>query len=139
MKAASPGESSGIHDEIKNKQILMDGFVFLKYGKWGEPGYRTVRVTSDFKNIEWIHHGQAKASNFMPLSTLIGIKFGRHTPNFKKIKSTKLEQEELSFSIIGEKRNLDLEASLKEQKEQFVEGIVSLMGWYKKNHAKTKK
>ena len=129
----------GGYDEIKNKEILLEGYVFLKYGKWGDPGYRTVKVTSDFKNIEWLHNGEAKASNCMPLSTLIGIKFGRHTPNFKKIKVVKPEQEELSFSIIGEKRNLDLEASLKAQKDQFLEGIVSLMSWYKKNHAIIKK
>ena len=107
--------------------------MFLKYGKWGEPGYRTVYVSPDFKNIEWKHHGETKSSGSMPLSQLIGIKFGRHTPNFKRFKAPTPEIEDLSFSIIGEKRNLDLEASLKEQKEQFVEGLVSLMAYHKKH------
>ena len=101
-------------DEIKNKQILLDGYVFLKYGTWGDPGYRVVNVDAGFKKIRWFHSGENKASGEMNLDSLLGIKFGRHTPNFKRKPAKTPEQEALSFSIIGEKRNLDLEASQKE-------------------------
>ncbi len=68
----------------------------------------------------------------MPLDSLLGIKFGRHTPNFKRRPAKQPEQEALSFSIIGEKRNLDLEASQKEQMDFFIEGLVSVMKYLKK-------
>jgi hypothetical protein len=78
------------------------------------------------------HHGETKPSGTMPLDSLLGVKFGRHTPNFKRRPPQKPEQEALSFSIIGEKRNLDLEAGQKEQMDLFVEGLVSVMRWLKK-------
>jgi len=119
-------------DEIKNKQILIDGYVFLKYGSWGDPGYRIVNLSPDLKQIRWFHSGDTKSSGTMSLDSLLGVKFGRHTPNFKRKPSKNPEQEALSFSIIGEKRNLDLEASQKEQMDLFIEGLVSVMKWLKK-------
>lgn len=56
----------------------------MKYGTWGDPGYRIVSVDPDFKKIRWFHTNEQKASGDMALDSLLGIKFGRHTPNFKR-------------------------------------------------------
>lgn len=106
--------------------------MFLKYGKWGDPAYRIIRISPDYKRLEWIHRGEAKASNYIPVNKLVGIKYGRHTPNFKRHKIKDQNQEDLSFTIFGEDRNVDLEADIKEQKDLFVEALVSLIQYHKK-------
>lgn len=116
--------------EIENLDLLLEGCVFLKYGKWGDPAYRIVKISTDLKNLEWIHRGETKPAGSIPVSKLIGIKYGRHTSNFKKKKAS---EEELCFTIFGEDRNLDLEADTKAQMELFVEGMISLIK-YHKNH-----
>lgn len=120
--------------EIENLDILLEGYVFLKYGRWGSPAYRVVKVSPDLKNLEWIHRGEAKPSGSIPVPSLIGIKYGRHTDNFKRYKAKDQTQEDLSFTIFGEDRNLDLEADIKEQKDLFVQGMVSLINYHKKHN-----
>ena len=118
--------------QIKNLDVLLEGYVFLKYGKWGDPAYRTVRISSDLLSLEWVHKGKEKASNSIPVNKLIGIKFGRHTPNFTKHPPKAQRQEELSFTVFGNERNLDLEASTKDQLNLFVDGMISLIQYHKK-------
>ncbi len=116
-------------DEIKNKDILLDGYIFLKYGSWGEPGYRLVYVSPDFKTISWKHVEEDKASGSIAINTFTDIKLGRVTSNFKRKPPQSAEQEKLSFSLVGSKRNLDLEASSQEQMDNFIEGMKSVILW----------
>ena len=58
----------------------------MKYGTWGDPAYRVIRISEDLKRLEWVHRGEKKASNYLAISKLIGVKFGRHTSNFKRFK-----------------------------------------------------
>ena len=123
--------STDSEPKIKNLDLLLEGHVFLKYGKWGDPGYRIVRVSKDLSRLEWIHKNETKPSGHILVSKLIGVKFGRHTSNFKKFKVKSEMQEQLSFTIFGEDRNLDLEADLREQMDLFIEGLISLIKYHK--------
>ena len=117
--------------EIKNLDLLLEGQEFLKYGKWGNPGVRIVRVSKDLSKLEWVHKNETKPSGSIPVSKLVGVKFGRHTSNFQKFKVKSDIQEQLSFTIFGEERNLDLEANMKEQMDLFIEGLTSLIKYQK--------
>jgi len=123
MNNAGPGAAN----EIQNKDILLDGYIFLKYGSWGDPGYRLVYLSPDFKTIFWKHVEEEKASGSIPVNTFTDIKLGRVTSNFKRKPPQSAEQEKLSFSLIGSKRNLDLEASSQEQMDNFIEGMKSVI------------
>jgi len=122
-------------EEIKNKELLLKGSVFLKYGSWGEPGLRLISVTPDYQLLEWRHEGEERSSGYLTVKSLMGIKFGRTTSNFKRRPAKRAEQEKLSFTVVGEKRNLDLEASSQEQMDQFLEGLVSVLKLMKKKNA----
>jgi len=119
--------------EIKNIDLLLRGFVFLKYGSWGDPGKRLISITSDYLLLEWRHVGDDRPSGFVSVKGLLGIKLGRTTSNFKRKPAKKPEQEKLSFTVVGDKRNLDLEAQSKEEMDQFLEGLVALIKFLKKN------
>mmetsp|Transcript_37268 Transcript_37268/g.43503 ORF Transcript_37268/g.43503 Transcript_37268/m.43503 type:complete len:155 (+) Transcript_37268:38-502(+) len=125
--------------KIKNLELLLDGHKFLKYGKWGDPGYRIVRVSKDLSKLEWLHQNEKKPSGSIPVSKLIGIKFGRHTSIFKKNKAKSDVQEQLSFTVFGEERNLDLEADAKDQMDLFVEGLISLISYQRSKNLESVK
>ena len=114
-------------DLERMKNLLIEGSVFLKYGTWGEPGKRLVRVTEDLTILEWRHLNEDKSSGFVLVSSLMGVKFGRTTGPFKRRPVKRPEQDKLSFTIIGNKRNLDLEAETKEQMDTFLEALVTIM------------
>jgi len=118
-------------EDIKHKEKLLQGYVFLKYGSWGEPGMRVISLTPDLQLLEWKHEGEERASGYLTMKSLMGIKFGRTTSNFKRRPAKKPEQEKLSFTVVGEKRNLDLEASSQEQMDEFLEGLVSVLKFMK--------
>ena len=121
---------------VKHKDLLVKGFVFLKYGSWGEPGKRLVSVTSDFQLLEWRHLDQDRPSGSISIMNLLGLKYGRTTKVFKRKPPQRAEQDKLSFTVVGDRRNLDLEASSKEDMEKFLEGLVSLIKYIKRDQLK---
>ena len=110
--------------------------MFLKYGKLGEPAYRIVRVSSDLKKIEWMHSGEKKPSNSMKIDKLTGIKFGRNTSNFMRFPIKNQKQEDLSFTVYSDSRNLDLEANIQSQVDLFIEGLVSVIQYHESEGSK---
>ena len=137
---AQAGEEVGapetIESEIKNMSSLLEGYVFLKYGKHGEPGYRIVRMSPDLQKLEWVHNGETKASNSMKIRKLVGIKFGRHTGNFTRFPIKNQRQNELSFTIFDHKRALDLEANIQGQLDLFIEGLASIIQYHNTHNPK---
>jgi len=134
MENTAPQENTAVkpEEEIKNKEILLDGYIFLKYGSWGDPGYRHVFLSPDLKTICWKHVDEEKVSGSIPLISFNEIKIGRHTPIFKRKPAKSPEQDKLSFSLLGTKRSLDLESSSKEQMQLFLEGLESVILWIHK-------
>ena len=91
--------------QIQN--LLKDGAIFLKYGKWGKPHQRFVRVSKDLKLIEWHAINKKKVTGYMSVESVTQVIPGRKTKTFSKFPN---ELKELSsFSIISKKRTLDLE------------------------------
>jgi len=130
---STPETCSEFDTMVKHKELLLKGVVFLKYGSWGEPGKRLVSVTNDFQLLEWRHLDQERPSGSVSVGNLLGIKFGRTTKVFKRRPPTRAGQDQLSFTVVGDKRNLDLEAGSKEEMDQFLEGLVSLIKYLKRD------
>ena len=104
-------------------KVLKNGFLFLKYGKYGHPHERLVYLSDDEKMIEWKDANQKKCTGSIPLDSIQDIAEGRSQGHFHRFKVKDMNQDKLSFSIISSRRTLDLEASIKENKLRFIESL----------------
>ena len=100
---------------------MTNGATFLKYGRRGRPKPRHVYLLD--KAISWREPGskvipqskdQKKFIRYMPILDIKEITYGRTSEIFKKFqikKENERYREQLSITIHGGKRTLDLEAS----------------------------
>ena len=108
---------------LKAMNILKNGFVFLKYGKYGDPHERLLMLSACEKKIEWRQINK-KTANFIELETVKDIKEGRNSQIFSKFKVKTTEQALLSFSIYyTNNKTLDLEANNMENKQKFIRSL----------------
>ena len=105
--------------ELKAITILKNGFVFLKYGKYGEPHERFLLLSNCEKKLEWKAINK-KTTNFLEIDEIKDVKEGRNSAIFSKHKAKSAEQVSLSLTIYYSNKTLDLEANSKENKNKFI-------------------
>lgn len=108
-----------MNKRLKALTLMKNGFVFLKYGKYGDPHERLLLLSCCEKKLEWRPINK-KSISFLELSQIKDIKEGRNSTIFLKYKSKNSEQTILSFSIYYGNKTLDLEANSLENKESFI-------------------
>ena len=108
---------------LKALKIMKNGFVFMKYGKFGKPHERIVYINSSDKVIEWKAFNKKKGKGKIEIDKIVEIKEGRKTSNFLKTKSFDASSDFLAFSIIGKNRGLDLVAENEKMKEKFLNSL----------------
>ena len=101
-------------------KLLKNGFLFLKYGKYGKPHERLIGLNEKMDRIYWKKIEEKKINKFILINNINDIKDGRKTHNFKKFKTKNLDQEICSFSVCSQNRNLDLESKSFENKRKFI-------------------
>ena len=113
------------------QEYLTNGASFLKYGKRGRPKPRHIFLID--KAISWREPGskatplpkdQKKFIRYMPILDIKDITYGRGSDIFKRFqikKESEKYREQLSVTIHGGKRTLDLEASTASELEQFIQ------------------
>ena len=113
-------------------QYLQDGEVFNKYGVWGKPQEKRVRLTPDGMCIEWINMASNKRSKeFIEVLHIIRIEEGDMSSCFKNMRKKDLFLKDPGrvnnlFSIVAEKRTLDLEAGDPQRKTAFIEALLTI-------------
>ena len=112
---------------LMNIKFLQKGQMYLKYGKWGKPHEKLVRLSQDSLYLEWINPTNQKGSvSEIEIKTVQRIEEGDISPYFSK-KKIDDKRRKLCFSIIGIKRNLDLEASNLNIKNAFCDAIKMIL------------
>jgi len=126
------GGIEGFFQELKALNIMKNGFLFLKYGKYGDPHERLLLLSNCEKKIEWKAINK-KTASYLEIEEIKDIKEGRNSSIFSKYKAKTEEQAILSFSIFyGNNKTLDLEANNKENKNKFIGSLTVLMKREKK-------
>ncbi len=116
-------------------EVLQSGFIFKKYGRYGQPHQRHVLLSEG--RVVWKSIESNKDRDSVAVSEIVQIELGRTTPQFKRFpKFSKLE-EASSFSIICSKRTVDLEASDPATRKQFVESLELLCQHTKRDSTKS--
>eukprot|EP00698_Gefionella_okellyi_P025620 TRINITY_DN9445_c0_g1_i1.p1 TRINITY_DN9445_c0_g1~~TRINITY_DN9445_c0_g1_i1.p1 ORF type:complete len:1511 (-),score=407.47 TRINITY_DN9445_c0_g1_i1:142-4404(-) len=92
--------------------MMVHGEVFVKHGRTGKPHLRDVWASEDMTALHWCQAGKPRssttASESFPLQSLRSIEVGHTTPVFAR--TGRPETAQCCFSLVGEKRTLDLEA-----------------------------
>jgi hypothetical protein len=109
--------------------MLTSGRIFIKHGRTGFPHERTIKLAQDHQTITWEEpltspkkFGSMKAAGglkgSMLLSSVQDIVEGHETETFKRSGVTGTQS--CCFSLIGEDRTLDLQATTVEVKNEWV-------------------
>lgn len=99
--------------EAEAYEYLMIGTTFIKYGLRGGPKSRHVFVHGMFlcwrdPRDDGVPNTKKEGVRNIPVKDIIGFESGRSAKNFEKYK--KIGKDNVSFTIMGKQRNLDLEA-----------------------------
>ena len=107
--------------------FLQKGQIFMKYGKWGKPHEKLVYLSSDTKYIEWKDPATNKDQiGSLELTSVQRIEDYEKSVYFCK-KKVEEDQKKFCFSIVGAKRNLDLQAREMYIKNTFIDALRTLM------------
>ena len=115
----------------KAREILIDGFVFKKYGRMGKPHFRCVWLNGN--KISWKNIENNSIGGSIPLAEIKEIMEGRNSSQFKRFPKAGKVQEASSFTIVGDKRTLDLEANEPKKKENFLKALTIILDNFKNN------
>ena len=125
-------------NQLKALNILKNGFVFMKYGKYGDPHERLLMLSNCEKKIEWRAINKKTASS-IEIDAIKDVKEGRNSTIFAKHKAKTQEQTLMSFSIYYlNGKTLDLEANNQENKQKFLWSLGVLVKKAKQNVTKNK-
>lgn len=109
---------------MKAVKILRNGFIFLKYGKYGDPHERFVYLNELTNALEWRDINKKKSNGNLEIANITEIKED-DIKNVKKIQAAK--NENLSFSIIGKNVSLILESGCEKSKKEFIANLKIIM------------
>ena len=118
----------------KARKNLMNGYIFLKYGKMGEPHERLIMMSSEKNLLEsksFNIKGTSKKS--FELDKLKDVLFDKAAGNFQRFHKDK-NGESFRFSLVfqGNKR-LDLESNSEFSKKNFLDSLEICMNKIKDN------
>lgn len=116
--------------EAEAYEYLMIGTTFIKYGQRGGPKSRHVFVHGMFlcwrdPRDDGVPNTKKEGVRNIPVKDIIGFENGRSAKNFEKYK--KIGKDNVSFTIMGKQRNLDLEADSEADKQLFLNKLQILM------------
>ena len=116
--------------EAEAYEYLMIGTTFIKYGQRGGPKSRHVFVHGMFlcwrdPRDDGVPNTKKEGVRNIPVKDIIGFDNGRSAKNFEKYK--KIGKDNVSFTIMGKQRNLDLEADSEADKQLFLNKLQILM------------
>ena len=106
---------------------LHAGFTFIKYGRYGNPHSKLVNIDDFKEKIIWKNPRKPMHSKYILIKDIVNIVEGREGKNFKKYPTAIPEKLAASFSIISNKRELDLEGRNKEDAQNFLKYLKILM------------
>ena len=112
---------------VKAKKVLINGFVFLKYGKMGDPHERFICLNLEKNTLECRAFFNIKnKGKVFELKKLENVQFGRGGANFQRFNKGNMEKkvENYCFSLMfaGNKR-LDLESECEWIKKSFLDNL----------------
>jgi hypothetical protein len=112
------------------KRVLLEGAVFVKYGRSGYPHKRTVWLDADCEALRWRKPGSAitarnDRSEVILVSEITEVIEGATTPVFGR-NNKSITSPEACLSLLSPSRTLDLEATSKAQKEEWVIALLAL-------------
>ena len=110
---------------MKAVKILRNGFIFLKYGKYGDPHERLVYLNEVTNALEWRDINKKKSNGNLEIATITEIKEDE-TKNDKKTQAAN-NNENLGFSIIGKNVSLILESGCEKSKREFIANLKIIM------------
>ena len=111
---------------------LARGCELVKYGHYGSPHVRwfQIEVLHGVCRLSWGERrsgGGGKSttlSKSVKLDDILDVRPGKHTPVFKQSRNDKIAtDEQCCFSIITQKRTLDLQARDRQQRDEWVDGL----------------
>lgn len=128
-KDAEKSESG--YQALKARKLLINGYVFLKYGKMGDPHERLVSFNEEKQLLECkAFDFKTKNKKIFEIGKLNKVEFGRMAANFQRFYkgNSGKDHEDLCFSLVfqGNKR-LDLEAETEEIKRNFLDNFEILV------------
>ena len=103
---------------MKAVKILRNGFIFLKYGKYGDPHERLVYLNEVTNALEWRDINKKKSNGNLEIATITEIKEDE-TKNDKKTQAAN-NNENLGFSIIGKNVSLIWKVGAKKVRENLL-------------------
>jgi len=105
-------------------KILRNGFIFMKYGKYGEPHERLVFFNVEKNALEWRDVNKKKSNGILEITHIIEIKEDE-LKNIKKTQNTHTEN--LSFCVVGKHVMLNLESGCEKAKKEFIASLKIVM------------
>jgi len=107
-------------EESKPFEVLTTGIICLKYGRWGNPHRKHIFVSEDLQIILWKDPETEKAESIL-VQDIKEISVGATTPVFSRYKRDVERKLDRCFSVITEKRSLDLEVEDSKIRNQWIE------------------
>lgn len=138
-KALGGGGGGGVGEEAREdplglefRQLLAAGRVFKVWQK-GTSSTAHVVMSPDFRSILWQEpNSSQKKLGALELRAVVGVKAGVGAGHKKSLLSMQTAaKHELSFSVLGEHNNLDLEAQSQKEQAKWVEAFTRLLHVYK--------
>jgi hypothetical protein len=116
-----------LSEDVTSKLVLNRGATFLKHGRSGDPHYRFVWVSSDFKRIHW-GDADTRNSKFMRFEDVSDVQAGKNTAVFQRSYGSKFSSipESMCFSVVSGARTLDLQADSVERRNFWVQNLFVL-------------
>jgi hypothetical protein len=116
-----------LSEDVTSKLVLNRGATFLKHGRSGDPHYRFVWVSSDFKRIHW-GDADTRNSKFMRFDDVSDVQAGKNTLVFQRSYGSKFSSipESMCFSVVSGARTLDLQADSVERRNFWVQNLFVL-------------
>jgi len=99
------------------QELLRKGAIFLKYGRFGKPHPRWVRMSPDLRKLVWSELGTSKMAvevrvtteRSVSVKTISNIVLGQSTKVFRRFSESRAKRAHCCFSLITAKRTIDLE------------------------------
>mmetsp|Transcript_16905 Transcript_16905/g.32047 ORF Transcript_16905/g.32047 Transcript_16905/m.32047 type:complete len:370 (+) Transcript_16905:27-1136(+) len=96
------------HNRINVLVFLKEYTTMLKYGKWGAPQRKDVRLDADGSALEYTPAKKEDNKGTIPLASVTSIQVGRKTKNFKRFSETSILDKVREQGFSGNPTNTQL-------------------------------
>ena len=128
------GEGPAVEDPLgEHRHVLSAGKVFkVWHNGTSKPAH--VVMSADFRSIVWQEVSTQKKLGALELRAVVGVRAGMGAGHKKSLMSMQTAaKHELSFSVLGEHSNLDLEASSAKEQEKWVTAFTKVHQVFRSN------